>query len=64
MLRGNPVGSTDRSQPRLHLLLPFIYLLIFKYVPMWGAQIALRDFFAVSAILIIELNRSMAVASE
>ena len=34
---------------QLHLLLlPLIYLLIFKYVPMWGAQIAFRDFFAVS----------------
>lgn len=37
---------------QLHLLLalPLIYLLIFKYLPMWGAQIAFRDFFAVRGI--------------
>ena len=37
-------------QLHLLLLLPLIYLLIFKYVPMWGAQIAFRDFFAVKGI--------------
>ena len=36
-------------QLQLHLLLLLIYLLVFKYAPMWGAQIALRDFYAVSA---------------
>ncbi|MDE0025322.1 MAG: hypothetical protein OXP69_13010 [Spirochaetaceae bacterium] len=40
---------------QLHLLL-LIYLLIFKYVPMWGAQIALRGLFAVSAISMTALN--------
>ena len=41
-----------RANWQLHLLLllPLIYLLIFKYVPMWGAQIAFRDFFAVKGI--------------
>ncbi len=39
---------------QLHL--PLLYLLIFKYVPMWGAQVAFRDFFAVSAILMTALN--------
>ena len=38
-------------QLHLLLLLPLIYLLIFKYVPMWGAQIAFRDFFAVKGIV-------------
>ena len=37
---------------QLHLLLalPLIYLLVFKYVPMGGAQIAFRDFFAIRGI--------------
>ena len=41
-----------RANWQLHLLLllPLIYLLIFKYAPMWGAQIAFRDFFAVKGI--------------
>ena len=41
-----------RANWQLHLLLslPFLYLFIFKYVPMWGAQIAFRDFFAVHGI--------------
>ena len=41
-----------RTNWQLHLLLllPLIYLLVFKYVPMWGAQIAFRDFFAVKGI--------------
>ena len=37
-------------QLHLLLLLPLVYLLVFKYVPMWGAQIAFRDFFAVHGI--------------
>ena len=51
---------------QVHLLLPLIYLLIFKCVPMWdvGQQIEFRGVFAVGAILMTELNRPMAVASE
>ena len=32
------------------MFLPLLYLLIFKYVPMYGAQIAFRDFTAVKGI--------------
>ena len=37
---------------QLHLLLalPLVYLIVFKYLPMAGAQIAFRDFFARSGI--------------
>ena len=37
---------------QLHVMfaLPLLYLIIFKYVPMWGAQIAFRDFMAVDGI--------------
>ena len=41
-----------RANWQLHLLLllPLIYLVVFKYLPMMGAQIAFRDFFTRSGI--------------
>ena len=37
---------------QLHIMfaLPLLYLIIFKYVPMWGAQIAFRDIMALDGI--------------
>ncbi len=34
----------------LFILLPMIYIFVFNYIPMWGAQIAFRDFTAVGGI--------------
>lgn len=31
-----------RANWQLHLLLPLIYLLVFKYVPMWGSVLLRR----------------------
>lgn len=33
------------------LLVPFIYYVIFKYIPIWNAQIAFKDYMAVDGVL-------------
>ncbi len=38
-------------QLQLLFFLPLVYLIVFKYYPMYGAQIAFRDFMAVKGIL-------------
>ncbi len=35
----------------LLLALPFVYYIIFKYVPIWNAQIAFKDYMAVDGVL-------------
>lgn len=48
----NPFVKKFRRDWQLHLLilLPIIYLIIFKYIPMYGAQIAFRDYRARAGI--------------
>lgn len=48
----NPVVKKFRRDWQLHLLMliPVIYLIVFKYVPMYGAQIAFRDYRARAGI--------------
>lgn len=42
-----------RQNWQLYLLMviPFLYILIFKYVPMWGAQVAFRNYTPVKGVL-------------
>lgn len=45
-VRGKPLGRRIRDNWQLYvlLLIPVVLTLVYKYIPMYGIQIAFRDF--------------------